>query len=196
MGNPDMPNPKPLVEKLKETVEKPGTGRYSTSRGIPGLRKAQTSYYKRRFNVDLDPEKEVIVTLGSKEGLANLAQAMTSPGDIILSPNPSYPIHPYGFIIAGASLRHLASQSIFKPELFLERLDRSIRHSSPKPVALIVSFPSNPTAQVVGLDFYEEVVKIARKHKTYILSDLAYAEIYFDENEIYPSGQECKKYSC
>jgi len=123
----------------------------------------------------------VIVTLGSKEGLANLAQAMTSPGDIILSPNPSYPIHPYGFIIAGASLRHLPTMDngIFKPELFLERLDRSIRHSSPKPVALIVSFPSNPTAQIVGLDFYEEVVKIARKHKTYILSDLAYAEILF-----------------
>ena len=182
MGNPDMPTPTHIIEKLKETVIKPGTGRYSVSRGIPGLRKAQSKYYKKRFNVDVDPEKEVIVTLGSKEGLANLAQAMTSPGDIILSPNPSYPIHPYGFIIAGASLRHLPTMDngIFNPELFLERLDRSIRHSSPKPVALIVSFPSNPTAQVVGLDFYEEVVKIARKHKTYILSDLAYAEIYFD----------------
>ena len=182
MGNPDMPTPSHIIEKLKETVVKPGTGRYSVSRGIPGLRKAQSKYYKNRFNVDVDPEKEVIVTLGSKEGLANLAQAMTSPGDIILSPNPSYPIHPYGFIIAGASLRHLPTMDngIFNPELFLERLDRSIRHSSPKPVALIVSFPSNPTAQVVGLDFYEEVVKIARKHKTYILSDLAYAEIYFD----------------
>ncbi|MDC1316133.1 LL-diaminopimelate aminotransferase [Alphaproteobacteria bacterium] len=182
MGNPDMPTPAHIIEKLKETVIKPGTGRYSVSRGIPGLRKAQSKYYKKRFNVDVDPEKEVIVTLGSKEGLANLAQAITSPGDIILSPNPSYPIHPYGFIIAGASLRHLPTMDdgIFNPELFLERLDRSIRHSSPKPVALIVSFPSNPTAQVVGLDFYEEVVKIARKHKTYILSDLAYAEIYFD----------------
>ena len=182
MGNPDMPTPSHIIEKLKETVIKPGTGRYSVSRGIPGLRKAQSKYYKKRFNVDLDPEKEVIVSLGSKEGLANLAQAMTTPGDIILSPNPSYPIHPYGFIIAGASLRHLPTMDdgIFNPELFLERLDRSIRHSSPKPVALIVSFPSNPTAQVVGLDFYEEVVKIARKHKTYILSDLAYAEIYFD----------------
>ncbi|MDB9825508.1 LL-diaminopimelate aminotransferase [Alphaproteobacteria bacterium] len=182
MGNPDMPTPTHIIEKLKETVIKPGTGRYSVSRGIPGLRKAQSKYYKKRFNVEVDPEKEVIVTLGSKEGLANLAQAITSPGDIILSPNPSYPIHPYGFIIAGASLRHLPTMDdgIFNPQLFLERLDRSIRHSSPKPVALIVSFPSNPTAQVVGLDFYEEVVKIARKHKTYILSDLAYAEIYFD----------------
>ena len=183
MGNPDMPTPSHIIDKLKETVIKSGTGRYSVSRGIPGLRKAQSKYYKRRFNVDLDPEKEVIVTLGSKEGLANLAQAITSPGDIILSPNPSYPIHPYGFIIAGASLRHLPTMDngVFNSELFLERLDLSIRHSSPKPVALIVSFPSNPTAQVVSLDFYEELVKIARKHKTYILSDLAYAEIYFDE---------------
>ena len=147
MGNPDMPTPTHIIEKLKETVIKPGTGRYSVSRGIPGLRKAQCKYYKKRFNVDVDPEKEVIVTLGSKEGLANLAQAITSPGDIILSPNPSYPIHPYGFIIAGASLRHLPTMDdgIFNPETFLERLDRSIRHSSPKPVALIVSFPSNPT---------------------------------------------------
>ena len=107
MGNPDMPTPNHIREKLQETVNKPGTGRYSTSRGIPGLRKAQVSYYERRFGVKLDPDKEVVVTLGSKEGLANLAQAITSPGDIILSPNPSYPIHPYGFIIAGASLRHL-----------------------------------------------------------------------------------------
>jgi alanine-synthesizing transaminase len=184
MGNPDMPTPKHIREKLKEAVEKPGTGRYSTSRGITGLRKAQASYYKRRFNVDLDPENEVVVTLGSKEGLANLAQAITSPGDIILSPNPSYPIHPYGFIIAGASLRHLPAMDdgVFNPNLYLERLDRSIRESVPAPVALIVSFPSNPTAQVASIDFYEEVVKIALKYGTYILSDLAYAEIYYDGN--------------
>jgi alanine-synthesizing transaminase len=184
MGNPDMPTPKHIREKLKEAVEKPGTGRYSTSRGITGLRKAQASYYKRRFNVDLDPENEVVVTLGSKEGLANLAQAITSPGDIILSPNPSYPIHPYGFIIAGASLRHLPAMDdgFFNPNLYLERLDRSIRESIPAPVALIVSFPSNPTAQVASIDFYEEVVKIALKYGTYILSDLAYAEIYYDGN--------------
>ena len=184
MGNPDMPTPKHIREKLKEAVEKPGTGRYSTSRGITGLRKAQASYYKRRFNVDLDPENEVVVTLGSKEGLANLAQAITSPGDIILSPNPSYPIHPYGFIIAGASLRHLPAmdEGVFNPNLYLERLDRSIRESVPAPVALIVSFPSNPTAQVASIDFYEEVVKIALKYGTYILSDLAYAEIYYDGN--------------
>ena len=183
MGNPDMPTPKHIREKLKETVEKPGTGRYSSSKGIPGLRKAQSAYYKRRFNVDLDPENEVIVTLGSKEGLANLAQAITSPGDIILSPNPSYPIHPYGFIIAGASLRHLPAmdEGIFNPELYLERLENSIKDSVPAPVALIVSFPSNPTAQVVSLDFYKELVKIALKYNVYILSDLAYAEIYYDD---------------
>jgi alanine-synthesizing transaminase len=182
MGNPDMPTPRHIREKLKETVEKPGTGRYSSSKGIPGLRKAQSAYYKRRFNVDLDPENEVIVTLGSKEGLANLAQAITSPGDIILSPNPSYPIHPYGFIIAGASLRHLPAmdEGIFNPDLYLERLENSIKDSVPAPVALIVSFPSNPTAQVVSLEFYKELVKIALKYNVYILSDLAYAEIYYD----------------
>ena len=184
MGNPDMPTPKHIKQKLKETVEKPGTGRYSTSKGINGLRKAQASYYKKRFDVNLDPEDEVIVTLGSKEGLANLAQAITSPGDIILSPNPSYPIHPYGFIIAGASLRHLPAMDngIFKPDLYLERLERSIIESVPAPVAVIVSFPSNPTAQVVSLGFYEEVVKIALKYNVYILSDLAYAEIYYDNS--------------
>ena len=184
MGNPDMPTPKHIREKLKETVERPGTGRYSTSKGINGLRKAQAAYYKRRFGVKLDPEDEVIVTLGSKEGLANLAQAITSPGDIILSPNPSYPIHPYGFIIAGASLRHLPAMDdgIFNPSLYLERLERSIIESVPAPVAVIISFPSNPTAQVVSLEFYEEVVKIALKNNVYILSDLAYAEIYYDNS--------------
>ena len=182
MGNPDMPTPKHIRDKLKETVEKPGTGRYSSSKGIAGLRKAQAAYYKRRFNVDLDPENEVIVTLGSKEGLANLAQAITSPGDIILSPNPSYPIHPYGFIIAGASLRHLPAMDngIFNPALYLERLENSIKESVPAPVALIVSFPSNPTAQVVDLEFYKELVQIALKYNVYILSDLAYAEIFYD----------------
>ncbi len=184
MGNPDMPTPKHIREKLKETVERPGTGRYSTSKGINGLRKAQAAYYKRRFNVKLDPEDEVIVTLGSKEGLANLAQAITSPGDIILSPNPSYPIHPYGFIIAGASLRHLPAMDdgTFNPGLYLERLERSIIESVPAPVAVIISFPSNPTAQVVSLEFYEEVVKIALKYNVFILSDLAYAEIYYDNS--------------
>ena len=184
MGNPDMPTPKHIRDKLKEVVDKPGVGRYSVSKGIFGLRKAQANYYARRFGVKVNPENEVIVTLGSKEGLANLAQAISSSGDIIISPNPSYPIHPYGFIIAGASLRHLPTmfEGKFDPDVYLERLDRSIRHSTPTPVALIVSFPSNPTAQVVDLNFYKEVVKIALKHQVYVLSDLAYAEIYYDKS--------------
>ena len=184
MGNPDMPTPKHIRDKLIEVVNKAGSGRYSVSRGILGLRKAQANYYAKRFGVKIDPEKEVIVTLGSKEGLANLAQAITSSGDIIISPNPSYPIHPYGFIIAGASLRHLPTifEGKFNPDIYLERLDRSIRHSTPTPVALIVSFPSNPTAQVVDLNFYKEVVKIALKYQVYVLSDLAYAEIYYDKS--------------
>ena len=184
MGNPDMPTPKHIRDKLKEVVDKPGVGRYSVSKGILGLRKAQANYYARRFGVKVNPENEVIVTLGSKEGLANLAQAISSPGDIIISPNPSYPIHPYGFIIAGASLRHLPTmfEGKFDSDVYLERLDRSIRHSTPTPVALIVSFPSNPTAQIVDLDFYKELVKIAKKYQVYILSDLAYSEIYFGNN--------------
>ena len=184
MGNPDMPTPIHIREKLKEVVDKQGTGRYSMSKGIPGLRKAQCAYYQRRFGVKLNQDTEVIVTLGSKEGLANLAQAIASPGDIIISPNPSYPIHPYGFIIAGASLRHLPTMTdgFFDHDSYLERLDRSIRHSVPSPVALIVSFPSNPTAQVVDLNFYKEVIKIALKYNVYVLSDLAYAEIYFGNN--------------
>ena len=184
MGNPDMPTPEHIRNKLKEVVDKPGTGRYSVSKGILGLRKAQANYYERRFGVKVNPENEVVVTLGSKEGLANLAQAISSPGDIIISPNPSYPIHPYGFIIAGASLRHLPTmfEGKFDADKYLERLDLSIRHYSPTPVALIVSFPSNPTAQVVDLNFYKEVVKIALKYQVYVLSDLAYAEIYFDQS--------------
>jgi alanine-synthesizing transaminase len=179
MGNPDMPTPGHIVEKLVETVRDPRTHRYSVSRGIPGLRRAHAAYYKRRFNVDIDPDSENIVTLGSKEGLANLAQAITSPGDTILVPNPSYPIHPYGFIMAGASLRHLP---IGDGHDFFGSLKRAVKHSVPPPIALVLSFPSNPTAQVVGLDFYGECVEFCRQHGIYILSDLAYAEIYFDGN--------------
>ena len=179
MGNPDMPTPKHIVEKLVETVRDPRTHRYSMSRGIPGLRRAHAAYYQRRFNVDIDPDTETIVTLGSKEGLANLAQAITSPGDTILVPNPSYPIHPYGFIMAGASLRHLP---IGEGHDFFGSLKRAVKHSVPPPIALVLSFPSNPTAQVVGLDFYGECVEFCRAHGIYILSDLAYAEIYFDGN--------------
>ena len=177
MGNPDMPTPPHIVEKLIETVRDPRTHRYSNSKGIPGLRRAHAAYYKRRFNVDIDPETENIVTLGSKEGLANLAQAITSPGDTILVPNPSYQIHPYGFIMAGASLRHLP---IGDGHDFFGSLHRAVKHSVPAPIALVLSFPSNPTAQVVGLDFYRECVDFCRQNNVYILSDLAYAEIYFD----------------
>ncbi|MGO1117198.1 LL-diaminopimelate aminotransferase [Rhodovibrionaceae bacterium A322] len=193
MGNPDQPPPAHIVAKLVETIQDPKVHRYSNSRGIPGLRKAQAAYYERRFGVTLDPESEIIATIGSKEGLANLAQAITSPGDIILAPNPSYPIHAFGFIIAGAAIRSLpmvrdpddvSSGQAFsgeKIEAFLRELDRAVRHSVPKPLALIVNFPSNPTAEVVGLDFYEAVVKFCRKHGIFVISDLAYAEVYFDD---------------
>jgi len=177
MGNPDLVPPQHVMDKLTETLKNPKVHRYSTSRGIPGLRKALCAYYDRRFNVDIDPETESIVTLGSKEGLANLAQAITAPGDVILVPNPSYPIHHFGFIIAGATIRHLP---VGTGQDFMEELANAVRHSIPKPTALVINFPSNPTAQVVDLDFYQEIVDFARKHKIYILSDLAYAEIYFD----------------
>jgi alanine-synthesizing transaminase len=177
MGNPDAPTPQPIVDKLVEAVRNPRTHRYSTSRGIPGLRRAQAAYYARRFGVDLNPETEIVVTLGSKEGLANLAQAITAPGDVILAPNPSYPIHPYGFIIAGASIRHVPM--VPGVDLMAE-LDRAVKHSVPPPTALVLNFPSNPTAQVVDLAFYEEVVAFAQRHEIFILSDLAYAEIYFE----------------
>jgi alanine-synthesizing transaminase len=181
MGNPDQPTPAHIVAKLVEAAQNPRAHGYSNSRGIPGLRRAQSAYYKRRFNVDLDPEGEIIVTLGSKEGLANLAQAITSPGDVILAPNPSYPIHPYGFIIAGGSIRHIPTPGEIKIEEFLPALERAVRHSVPKPVALVLNFPSNPTAQVVDLDFYGPIVDYCRKQGVWILSDLAYAEIYFGE---------------
>ncbi len=177
MGNPDLVPPQHVMDKLTETLKNPKVHRYSTSRGIPGLRKALCAYYDRRFNVDIDPETESIVTLGSKEGLANLAQAITAPGDVILVPNPSYPIHHFGFIIAGATIRHLP---VGTGQDFMEELANAVKHSIPKPTALVINFPSNPTAQVVDLDFYQEIVDFARKHKIYILSDLAYAEIYFD----------------
>ncbi|MBU8538451.1 LL-diaminopimelate aminotransferase [Falsiroseomonas tokyonensis] len=176
MGNPDSPTPPHIVAKLVEAVADPRTHRYSASKGIPGLRKALAGYYERRFNVKLDPETEVVATLGSKEGLANLAAAITSPGDTILVPNPSYPIHQFGFVLAGASVRSIPCTP---DDAMLEALDRAVRHSVPKPTALIVNFPSNPTAMLADLYFYRKIVDFARKHEIFILSDLAYAEIYF-----------------
>jgi alanine-synthesizing transaminase len=176
MGNPDSPTPPHIVAKLIEAVQDPRTHRYSVSKGIPGLRRALAGYYQRRFGVGLDPETEVVVTLGSKEGLANLAAAITSPGDTILVPNPSYPIHQFGFIIAGAAVRSIPATP---DEEMLRALDRAVRHSVPKPTALVVNFPSNPTAYLADLDFYREIVAFARRHEIWVLSDLAYAEIYF-----------------
>ncbi|SDD73213.1 LL-diaminopimelate aminotransferase [Rhodospira trueperi] len=178
MGNPDQPTPQHIVDKLAEAAANPRAHRYSASRGIPGLRRALAAYYERRFNVSLDPETETIVTLGSKEGLANLAQAITSPGDIVLAPNPSYPIHAFGFIIAGGSVRHVPCEP---DHTFLEALERGVRHSVPKPIAVLLNYPSNPTAYVADLDFYGQVVDFCRHHGIYILSDLAYSEIYFND---------------
>ena len=179
MGNPDSPTPPHIVAKLVEAVADPRTHRYSVSRGIPGLRKALAGYYDRRFSVKLNPETEVVATLGSKEGLANLAAAITSPGDTILVPNPSYPIHQFGFIIAGASVRSIPAAP---DERMLEALDLAVRHSVPRPTALIVNFPSNPTAYLADLYFYQKIVDFCRKHEIWIMSDLAYSEIYFGDN--------------
>jgi len=184
MGNPDIDAGKHIINKLIETSKKPKVHRYSASRGIPGLRRAKAKYYENRFGVKLDPENEIITTLGSKEGLANLASAITAPGDLALVPNPTYPIHAYGFMIAGGTLRHIPSlnNGIFDPEEYMNSLSRAVAHSIPKPIAIVISFPSNPTAQLCDLDFYKELVTFAKKHSIWILSDLAYAEIYFDDN--------------
>ncbi|MDR3326317.1 MAG: LL-diaminopimelate aminotransferase [Rhodospirillaceae bacterium] len=177
MGNPDQPTPQHIVDKLVEVARNPRTHRYSMSRGISSLRNALVDYYKRRFNVDLDPEKECIVTLGSKEGFANLASSITSPGDIFLIPNPSYPIHQYSFILAGGSIQYVP---ILPNDDFLITLKRIVKYSISKPIALVINYPSNPTALIATLDFYEQVVDFCCFHGIYILSDLAYAEIYFD----------------
>uniref|UniRef100_UPI00286BFE2E LL-diaminopimelate aminotransferase n=1 Tax=Phenylobacterium sp. TaxID=1871053 RepID=UPI00286BFE2E len=179
MGNPDMPTPKHIVDKLIETACDPKAGRYSASKGIVGLRRAMAGYYQKRFGVTLNPDTEVIATLGSKEGFANLAQALTAPGDVILCPNPAYPIHAYGFIMAGGVIRHVPAPS---PEEYLSGVSAAMRHSSPAPSVLILSYPSNPTAQWVDLDFYKDAVALAKKHDLLVLSDIAYSEIYFDDN--------------
>ena len=177
MGNPDLPPPRHVIDKLCEVAMKPSAHGYSASRGIPGVRKAQANYYARRFGVDLDPETEVVMTLGSKEGLASLATAITAPGDVVLAPNPSYPIHTFGFIIAGATIRSVPTTP---DERYWESLDRAMRYSVPRPSVLIVNYPSNPTAETVDLAFYERLVPWARENKVWVLSDLAYSELYFD----------------
>jgi len=179
MGNPDLPAPPHVIEKLKETLGKPRTDRYSASKGIIGLRRAQAAYYERRFGVKLNPDTQVVATLGSKEGFANVAQAITAPGDVVLVPDPSYPIHAFGFLMAGGVVRSVPSEPT--PEFF-PALERAINHSIPKPIAVVVCYPSNPTAFTADLDFYKDLVAFAKKHGIYILSDLAYAEVYFDNN--------------
>ncbi|WP_163272841.1 LL-diaminopimelate aminotransferase [Chelativorans alearense] len=179
MGNPDLPTPQAIVDKLCDVVRDPRTHRYSASRGIPGLRRAQAAYYARRFGVKLDPETQVVATLGSKEGFANMAQAITAPGDVVMCPNPTYPIHAFGFIMSGGVIRSMQAEP---DDGFIPALERAVRHSIPKPLALILNYPSNPTACVASLDFYKDVVAFARKNDIIILSDLAYAEIYFDGN--------------
>ena len=177
MGNPDLPAPTHVLEKLKETIGKPRTDRYSASKGIAGLRRAQAGYYGRRFGVKLNPDTQVVATLGSKEGFANVAQAITAPGDVILAPDPSYPIHAFGFLMAGGVIRSVPSEPT--PQFF-SALERAIVHSIPKPLAVVVCYPSNPTAYVAELEFYRELVPFAKKHGIFVLSDLAYAEVYFD----------------
>ncbi len=180
MGNPDQPTPEHIVQKLVETARRGDTHRYSQSRGIPRLRKAICDWYARRYGVTLDPESEAIVTLGSKEGLAHLALATTGPGDAILVPNPSYPIHPYGFVISGADIRHVPMAD---EDAFFEELESAIRNSWPRPKMLVLNFPSNPTTHCVELDFFEKVIAVAREHGIWVVQDLAYADLCFDGYE-------------
>jgi alanine-synthesizing transaminase len=177
MGNPDLPPPAHVIEKLCEVASKPDSHGYSASKGIPGLRKAQAGYYARRFGVELDPDSEVVVTMGSKEGLSSLATAITAPGDVVLAPNPSYPIHTFGFIIAGATIRSVPTTP---DEQYWESLERAMKFTVPRPSVLVVNYPSNPTAETVDIAFYERLVAWARENKVWIISDLAYSELYYD----------------
>ncbi|MBF7014285.1 LL-diaminopimelate aminotransferase [Novosphingobium resinovorum] len=177
MGNPDLPPPDHVIEKLIEVTRKPDAHGYSQSKGIPGLRRAQANYYGRRFGVELDPETEVIVTMGSKEGLASLATAITEPGDVVLAPNPSYPIHTFGFIIAGATIRSVPTTP---DEHYFESLERAMRFTVPRPKLLVTNYPANPTAETVDLAFYERLVAFAKENDLWVLSDLAYSELYYD----------------
>ena len=169
MGNPDMPTPAHIVDKMVETIAKPRTHRYSQSKGIPGLRKAQAAYYARRFGVKLNPDTQIVATLGSKEGFATMAQAISAPGDVVLVPNPTYPIHEFGFLLAGASMRHISANDGAE---FLAGVERAVRHSIPKPIAMVLSYPSNPTGMVADLDFYTAAVQLAKKHNLILLSDI------------------------
>ncbi|KRE12492.1 aminotransferase [Bosea sp. Root483D1] len=184
MGNPDLPAPKHVIEKLVETAGKPRTDRYSASKGIAGLRRAQAHYYQRRFGVTLNPDTQVVATLGSKEGFANMAQAITGPGDVVLVPNPSYPIHAFGFLMAGGVIRSVPAEPT---PAFFPAVERAMAHSVPKPIALVTCYPANPTAYTASLDFYRDLVAFAKRHDLILLSDLAYAEVYFDENDPPPS---------
>ncbi len=177
MGNPDLPAPAHVIEKMKETIGKPRTDRYSASKGIAGLRRAQAGYYARRFGVKLNPETQIVTTLGSKEGFANVAQAIIAPGDVIIVPNPTYPIHAFGFLMAGGTTRAVPVEA---NSAFFAALERAVLHSIPKPIAVVVCYPSNPTACTADLDFYRDLVAFAKKHGILVLSDLAYAEVYFD----------------
>jgi alanine-synthesizing transaminase len=179
MGNPDLPAPAHVIEKLKDTIGKPRTDRYSASKGIPGLRRAQAAYYARRFGVKLNPETQIVTTLGSKEGFANVAQAITAPGDVIVVPNPSYPIHAFGFLMAGGVIRSVNAEPT---PAYFSALERAVTYSIPKPLAVVVCYPANPTAYIASLDFYKDLVAFAKKHGLFVLSDLAYAEVYFDDN--------------
>ncbi len=177
MGNPDLPPPQHVIDKLCEVAQNPDAHGYSQSKGIPGLRRAQANYYARRFGVDLDPETEVVVTMGSKEGLGSLATAITAPGDVVLAPNPSYPIHTFGFIIAGATIRSVPTTP---DEEYWRSLESAMNFTVPRPSVLVVSYPSNPTSEVVDLAFYERLVEWARDNQVWVLSDLAYSELYYD----------------
>ena len=179
MGNPDHPPPQHVIDKLCEVAAKPGAHGYSQSKGIPGLRKAQANYYGRRFNVDLDPDREVVVTMGSKEGLSSMATAITAPGDVILAPSPSYPIHTFGFIIAGATIRSVPTTP---DERYWRALENAMDYTVPRPTVLVVNYPSNPTAETVDLAFYERLVAWAKENRVWVLSDLAYSELYYDGN--------------
>jgi len=179
MGNPDLPPPSHVIEKLCEVARKPDAHGYSQSKGIPGLRRAQANYYARRFGVELDPESEVVVTMGSKEGLASLATAITAPGDVVLAPNPSYPIHTFGFIIAGATIRSVPTTP---DQNYFAALDRAMAFTVPRPSILVVNYPSNPTAETVDLKFYERLIAWAKANEVWVISDLAYSELYYDGN--------------